>query len=142
MQKELLGNTFFEYHITVPADTTEVSPNELEADLTLGIVHQVELIPWGYAVDILHTRVERFHSPIFPVNLGECVSFAGKPVVGRVYYEIDKRPTTLVILSWNDSSQYSHSFTVRFWMLPREIISPEAGLIADMKRFMSLLFRR
>lgn len=142
MQQDQLGNTFFEYHITVDQETTESDPDELEVTLTLGVIHQVELIPWGYAVDILHARVERFHSPIFPVNLGESVSFAGKPVVGRVYYEIDKRPTTLVIYAWNDSTQYPHSFTVRFWMLPKEIISPETGLIADLKKVIKLMLGR
>jgi len=142
MPEELLGNTFFEYHITVDEDTSQAEPDELEVTLTLGVIHQIELIPWGYAVDILHTRIERFHSPIFPVNLGACISFAGKPVVGRVYYEIDRRPTTLVITSWNDSTLYPHSFTVRFWMLPKEIISPETGLIADLKKYMRLILGR
>lgn len=142
MPQEPLGNTFFEYHITVPKETTESAPQKLTVNLTLGVIHLIELVPWGFAVDILHTRIERFHSPVFPVNLGEQVSFVGGLVAGRVYYEIDKRPTTLVIYSWNDSTQYEHSFTVRFWMLPKEIISPEVGLIADLKKFMRLVMGR
>lgn len=140
MQQDQLGNTFFEYHITVPKSTTSASPQETEAMLTLGVIHQVELIPWGYAVDILHARIERFHSPVFPVNLGGEVSFAGESIVGRVHYRIDKRPTTLRILAWNDSTLYSHSFTVRFWMLPEEIVEPSSHVFdRAMKWFEALI---
>lgn len=142
MLEKPLGNTFFEYHITTSTDYSEAAPLETEVDLTLGIIHQVELIPWGYAVDILKCRIERFHSPVFPANLGAYVSFDGHPIQGIVHYEIDKRPTTLRILSWNESEDYSHSFTVRFWLLPKELVAPEAKGIRDLVSALRKLFVR
>lgn len=140
MPEEPLGNTFFEYHVTTSTAYSEASPLETEVDLTLGIIHQVELIPWGFAIDILKCRIERFHSPVFPANLGAYVSFNGKPIIGRVHYEIDKRPTTLRILSWNDSTLYSHTFTVRFWLMPKELVAPEAKGIRDLVSTLRKLF--
>lgn len=123
---------FFEAHITVPASTTQATPQETRIKLTKGVIHEIELAPWGAAVDILHCSIRRAVHQIFPTNPDAPVSFSGQKIEGRVYHPIDEDPLEVQVYSWNDSTLYAHSFTIRLWLLPREMVEPAAGVF---KRF-------
>lgn len=124
---------FFERHITVPANTLETSPLITEMEMKIGVIHYFEAIPWGYAIDMLKCRVERGLHSIFPTNGSPYISFNGIPVAGRVNYKIDGPPTTLRIISWNDSTLYPHSFTMRLWLLPEDILAPIGSIYEQFK---------
>lgn len=126
---------FFEAHISVPKDTTNQDPQIDEVAVTYGVIHYIELIPWGYAVDVLKARVERWTTTIFPTGEGLYVSFNGKIVAGRVHFPMLVAPFKLRVVSWNDSSKYAHGFTVRVWQLPPSVVQPAAEVLGTFQEW-------
>lgn len=131
----------FEYHITVPASTVETDPHVEVAKLTYGIIHYIEFVPWGYAVDMLHISIAQALHQVFPTNPDAPISFAGEKVEGKVYQPIDAEPYEVDIRGWNDSTLYPHSCTVRFWLLLPDLVEPPAGVFKKAMKWFETLIR-
>jgi len=132
---------FFESHFTVPANTTETAPYTEHIKLKHGVIHYVEAIPWGYAVDILQARVELGLHSIFPTDGSDHISFGGHPVAGKVHQLIATPPYEVTALAWNSSTLYSHSFTLRLWMLPEELLMPTPKVWQEFRAWFERLIR-
>lgn len=120
---------FYEFTLTVPADTKANDPQELDVHLTHGVITYIEIefapgchrMVEAYIRDGLHQLV--------PTNPDERIKSSGRAVAFDEYYELLTPPYLLTIGGFSPGSAYDHEIIFRFEVTPQDIA--ERGSAAD-----------
>ena len=123
---------FFEYSLTIPANTAQAAPAELEMPLSPGTVARVDVqFPRG-CVGLVHVQVWREEHQVWPVNLDGDISAEGAVVSWPEDYDLTEKPLALTLRGWNDDDSYPHTVTFRCAIMPleqKEEAKASAGLL-------------
>lgn len=131
---------FYSFAITVPANTAQTAPVELEAPLSPGMIHRVEIqFPRGCA-GLAHAQVFRAAHQIWPTNLDEDLASDGFIIAWDDRYELAESPYSLILRAWNLDDTYQHIITFRFAILPAAVFTPAAEAVGMLTRIGRLLF--
>lgn len=111
---------YYETSITIPANTSRSSPEEVELKVTQGIIHRGEIeFPWGCA-GLAHVSVHYQEHQIWPANPSGDIASDDHVVPIDDIIRLDSAPYLLDIRGWNDDDSYSHTLRVRVGLLRRE----------------------
>ncbi|MBA7530539.1 hypothetical protein ES705_22747 [subsurface metagenome] len=108
---------YYEYEITIPANTQKSNPTKKDCPLTHGILREVSIVFPPGCHRLAHIIIIRFERQLFPTNTE--MSFAGDtfPLEFEEYYPIIEVPYSLRVEGWNDDDTYPHTVRVRFGLL-------------------------
>jgi len=120
---------FYDFSITIPANTPEASPVEERALLDHGVISHVEVeFPPGCA-GLVRTYIRHSLHQLWPSNPEGYFWTDGRAIVWNDYYELFAEPYDLIIGGYNLDDFYPHEITFRFEVLPREVA--ERGKMID-----------
>lgn len=129
---------FYDYSLTIPANTTEASPTEQEINLTHGVIHRLEVeFPPGCA-GLAHLVIDRFGHQLWPTNPESSFASDAHIIGFNEYHELFESPYELRLRGWNEDDSYPHEITVRIGILPEKVLAPgkeELGIIQKLGRF-------
>ena len=109
---------FFEYALTVPANTAQAVPAELDMPLSPGTVARVGIqFPRG-CVGLVHVQVFDEEHQVWPANLDGDISAEGIEVSWVEDHDLDEAPFTLTLRAWNDDDSFPHTITFRCAIMP------------------------
>lgn len=130
---------FYDYAITVPKDTTESSPVEQVMKLTKGVIHRVEVqFPIGCRA-LAHCVILHHEHQFLPTNPQGSFASDGYIIPIDEHFELKTAPYSLKAKCWNEDDTYQHVITIRVGILPKEVITPFAGLGGMFKKFFQLV---
>lgn len=112
---------FYEYCLTIPANTLAIAPVNQEVELDHGRIVAVEVqFPRGCR-GLVHVQVRRELHQLWPTNTDG--DLAGEDArIGWVEdMEFTEEPYTLTLRGWSPGTEFEHTITFRFNVLP---ISP------------------
>lgn len=119
---------FFDFALTVPANTTAANPLTQDVQLPPGTIHKVDVqFPAG-CVGLVHTIARRGAHQIWPSNEGANFSANGATLNWEDEYDLDAAPFTLRLIAWNLDDFYSHTVTWRFAVRSLPPAQQEAAL--------------
>ena len=108
----------YSYEDTIPINTPKASMRRTVMKLTPGIIHQVEIqFPIGCA-GLAHCVIKDNITQIWPSSPNYDFSADGFVISFREDYEIKYEPWELYMNTWNTSTDYEHTITVRLGLLP------------------------
>ncbi|OGO08506.1 MAG: hypothetical protein A2Y61_03985 [Chloroflexi bacterium RBG_13_60_13] len=111
---------FFEFPLTVPADTAEAVPATLEAVLAAGTVIRVDVqFPAG-CVGMVHLSIWRADHQVWPVNLDNDIAGEDVVITWPESYDLEDGPYAFTLKGWSPGTTYDHTVTVRFSLLSLE----------------------
>ena len=109
---------YYDIPVTIPANTPELSPIEVEVKLTHGVIHRVEVeFPAGCA-GLAHLQILRYDHQIYPTNPEGSFNTDDYIVPIDDYFELIEAPYTLKLRGWNLDDTYEHTITVRIGIYP------------------------
>lgn len=130
---------FYDFAIIVPKNRTEDIPVETELELTYGIIHRIEVqFPIGTQA-LAHCRILHRRAQKWPTNIDGSFASDGYVIPIDEHFDLTEPPHTLTAICWNDDDTYAHTITIRVGILPPEIVSPFAGVIGALKRFLKMV---
>ena len=132
---------FFEYALTIPANTPAAAPVELDAPLAPGTVARVDVqFPAGCR-DLVHVSIWREQHQVWPVNLDGHITSEGQTVSWPEDYDLDDEPFTFTLRGWSPNTDFPHVITFRFALLPLETAQSArgaGGLVSRLARFLGV----
>ena len=112
---------FYEFDLTIPANTLAASPKELEVFLSAGMIKFVEVqIPWGCR-GLVFSVVKRTLHQVWPSNSDG--SHKGNDArIGWIdNYDLTESPHSLTLYGWSPGTSYPHVITWRFQVTPAPV---------------------
>lgn len=130
---------FYDFAITVAANTTEANPTWQTMKLTKGVVHRVEVqFPIGCRA-LAHCVIMHGGHQFLPTNPDGNFASDGYVIPIDEHYELKAAPYSLRAKCWNEDDTYQHVITVRVGVLAKEVLSPLTGLGATFTKFFKLI---
>lgn len=128
---------YYEFAITVPANTSQSSPKEEDLKLTHGIIHRIEVqFPIG-TLALAHCRLEHHTFGELPTNPSGSFASDGYTIPIDEYLEFFSEPYIIRAVCWNDDDTYPHTVTVRIGILESKralmLLSVIKGLMKMLK---------
>ena len=131
---------FFDFALTVPVNTPELTPYEVELPLAHGIIHHVEV---GFPPGPKRTTFCQLHRglhQVWPNNIGGAFGWDNFTLVWGDWYEMEDYPYMLTARLWNTSTLYDHLVVVRIGILPREVLIPPREEALTIRRIGEMIF--
>jgi len=130
---------FYDFALTIPANTLQAAPYTQELKLTAGIVHYVEIeFPSGCA-GLAHVQIRQPEATYLPTNPDGSFASDGYVIPIKEHLELGSGENTLKAVGWNLDDTYEHTITIRIGVLLKEQLEPVTGLTALMQRFFRLV---
>lgn len=108
---------YYDFAITVPANTTESSPKTESLKLTHGIIHRIEIqFPIGTRA-LAHCRLQHHSFGQLPTNLSGNFASDGFTIPIDENLEFFAAPYSIKAILWNDDDTYPHTITIRIGIL-------------------------
>jgi hypothetical protein len=118
---------YYDFDLTIPKNIT--IDNQIRADckLNYGVLRRVSIwFPEGCA-KLVHTRIYRFESQIFPSNIERYFCDNDYHIEFEEYYPILEKPYTLSVRGYNEDDFRPHTINFRFLVIHPEAISQATG---------------
>ena len=114
---------------------------EVEADLTHGIIHRVEIeFPAGCA-GLAHVAIRRGLHQLWPLNPDATLASDGWIIAWNEHQELLEEPYTLILSGYNLDDIYPHTPVIRIGLLPQslqEAATRSASLIERLGKLIGL----
>jgi len=113
--------TLYVVDVTVPANTQQNSPKEVQVEIEEEVVVSVEChFPPGCR-GMVYTACYYGKEQIFPRPHDSYLHGDGETIKWQEYYELPESPCTLTIRAWSPGTNYDHTITWRINALPKNI---------------------
>jgi hypothetical protein len=108
---------FYEFKLTIPANTPATDPTEQTVQLSPGIISHVELqFPRG-TVGLVHVVVRRALHQVWPTNPDGDIAAEGINVSWADDYDLSEPPFELTLSGYNLDDTFDHTITFRFELI-------------------------
>lgn len=109
---------FYEFRLTIPANTSRAEPAEDVVEVSPGRVVAVEIqFPPGCAA-LAHVAVLQELHQLWPTNPDGDIAADGASISFQEDHLLDQPPFQLTLRGWNEDDTYPHTITFRFNVLP------------------------
>lgn len=109
---------FYEYRLTIPANTLATSPTEEEVELEHGRIVGVEVqFPRG-CVGLVRVRIRRELHQLWPSNPDGDILAEEARIGWQEDYELTEEPYTVTLQGSNEDDTFPHTIRFRFNLLP------------------------
>jgi len=130
---------FYDFTLTVPANTDYTTPIERRMRLTKGVIHRVEVdFPVGTRA-LVHVQIFRGGHQIFPTNPDGDMKTDGQVIAWDEHEELDDEPLELVAKGWSTANTYDYDIAIRIGLLSKEVIYPFTGLFGTLRKVLAFL---
>jgi len=123
---------FYSYELTATAGGSSSSYQELDLDLSAGVIHQVDFMFPDDADKDLHVKVVRGGHQLWPTNVLGSLKGDNMIVSFREFMELTSARNNLTLRAWNTHATDDLNIIINIGILPREIMQPFS--IADMMK--------
>ena len=130
---------FYEFDITVPANTPALTPVSSTLKLTHGVIHRVEVQFLAGCSGLVHAQIYQGGHQLYPTNPDGSFKGDSYVVAFDTYYLFESAPYDLKVLAWSDGTTYEHTITVRIGIMDKEILSPMTGVTGALKKFLQMV---
>ena len=115
---------FYEFDLTIPANTPANAPAEIEVFMAAGIIKRVEVqIPRGCR-SLVHTVAWQGIHQVWPSNTDGSIKGDDARIVFGEDYDLTAPPHSLILRGWSPGTSYPHVITWRFQMIAAPIPEP------------------
>lgn len=130
---------FYDFAITVPANTLESAPVVQSLKLTAGVIQKVSILfpPGPHGMVKLRLR-ENGHQ-FLPTNPDGYFASDDEVLEIDEFYELTTEPYSLKAVGYSDGTTYNHTISVRIGILRPEEVERSSGLMMALKRFFKLV---
>lgn len=132
----------FQAAITIPKNTTEVSPKTQLLGISKGIITKFMVRPRQGHAALAHLTIRYHEHQIAPSTEEMDLHGDSFPIDWEDFYECYEPPFELKLTGWNEDDTYPHTFDVFVAILPRRAIPALALLDAIKNLFTSFLPKR
>lgn len=130
---------FYEFDLTLPANTAEASPVTSVVKLAAGTLTRIGVqFPLG-CKGLAHVYIRRALYQVYPVNPAGNVKADGAIIETDESYLLDQPPFEITLYGWNDDDSYSHTITFRFVLAPRTAAAAGTSSPSAIQRILSAL---
>lgn len=130
---------FYDYTLTVPANTAKTAPVRTTMKLTAGVIHRVEIqFPPGCLAST-HIYIMQGGHRLWPTNPDGDFASDSQTIQIDEHYELKEGEVDLTLYGWSDAEDYEHEVSVRIGILPVEQVSPFIGIIGSLRKFLKLV---
>ena len=130
---------FYDFSFTIPANTPKYPLYTIEAKLSHGIIHRVEVtFPRGCA-GLAHLRIKKGLFQVWPLNPTGDFSANRYTIAFNDFYKLYSAPYLLTLHGWNLDDTFQHELQIRFGVLPAEVLLPEETFTAAFKKLLARL---
>lgn len=112
------------FTLTVPADTAEAEPAELEMEVTAGVIKYIGVVHPRGVKAMVGTRIFYHEHQIFPNNPEEAARGDGAVEGGEVHLALTEPPFILIARGDSPGTSYSHDIPILINILPFEAAEP------------------
>jgi len=121
---------FYSYELTATAGGSSSSYQELDLDLSAGVIHQVDFMFPDDSEKDLHIKVTRGGHQLWPTNVLGSLKGDNMILSFREFMELTSARNNLTLRAWNTHATDDKIIIINIGILPREIMQPFS--IADM----------
>lgn len=115
----------FDFAITTPANTTQAAPQRTTLELERGVIDLVHIAFPPGPQGLLHVEIRQGDSQVWPRNGQDGFAWDNFTIPFNPRFEISTSPAELVAVTWNDDDTFAHQVTLRFNIVPRELVFPD-----------------
>jgi len=109
----------YSFAITTPANTPQASKKKTDLKLTLGIIHQLDIVfPTGCA-GLAYIAINHGLHQVWPTNPEEYFHTDGETITFKEFYELTTEPYILSVYTYNLDDTHSHTVIVRLGILKK-----------------------
>lgn len=105
---------FYNFTITIPANTLKSDRVVEVCDLTYGIIRHVAIAFPPGPKGLAHVVIYRYEHQLWPTNPGGSFAWDDYTIEFTEEFDLTERPHTLSIRGWNEDDTHEHTVTVRF----------------------------
>jgi len=119
---------FYEFELTVPANTAQNAPAELECLLTVGIISKVGVYMLVGTHWLCHAVITEGGYQVYPSNPDGDFASNGEPIEFEEHYTVKKGHTLFKLKGWNEDDTNEHKVRVRISVQNEEEMPPNKAL--------------
>jgi len=109
---------YFEFEVTVPADTPKDRPHIQDLELKPGVINRMAVeFPMGCR-GMVHCQIWHIDVPLWPTNPEGSIAADGVEVRWAEHTVKLEKPWILRVKAWSPGTRYSHTLRVRINLLP------------------------
>lgn len=109
---------FYEFKLTIPANTTSAAPTEEVVEISPGRVVAVEIqFPRG-CFALVHVAILQELHQLWPSNPDGDIAAEWANIHFEEDHLIDQEPYQLTLRGWNEDDTFPHTITFRFNIMP------------------------
>jgi hypothetical protein len=132
---------FYDASLTIPANTPQATPVELEVKLTYGVIThaEVEFAPGCHGMVYAYIRYG-LHQ-LWPTDPGQRFHSDGRSLVWDEYYELFDEPFSVIVGGYSPGTSYDHTIIFRFEVTPQEIAergATQGSILAKIGRLLGI----
>ncbi len=130
---------FYDFAITVPANTLALNPYEETLKLTHGVITSVRL-DFKHGTDhMVHVVLRRGLHQVYPTNADGNFNLDGVYCSFEDWYEILAEPYELTVVAWSPDTTYPHVVDVQIGLIDSEIALAFYKFLGGFAKFLKLV---
>ena len=130
---------FYDFPITVPADTQEGDPVIEEMKLAAGVINWIE-IRYKYGPSFMvYVRLLQGGHQLWPTNPESAFRDDGRAIAFAENFPLTPDNNILKAVCYSPGTVYDHEIIVRLGILPEEVVTPLSGVVGALQKFLALV---
>lgn len=130
---------FYDFEMTITADTKESAPVTQELKLTAGVIHLVE-VRFKYGPNFMvGVRIYHEEHQLYPTNPDSDIRDDGRGVTFPDNFPLTTEPYSLKVRAYSPDTVYPHTIYIRVGVLPEEIVTPLISFSGLFRKFFQLV---
>lgn len=114
---------FYSFDLPIPKNTLASAPEEVEVNLTWGVITEVEIRFPPRCVGLAKVKILERRHQLWPTNLDEWFYGNDETIKWDEYHELFEMPALFTLLGYNEDDTFPHTPIIRF-----EILHPLAAM--------------
>lgn len=130
---------FYDFAITVSANTLEASPKTQVLKLTAGVIQQVSILFPPGPHGMVKVRLLHGSHQFIPLNTDGYVSSDDESLDIPEFYPLDAEPYELKFIGYSPGTTYDHTIYIRINVLRPEDVEKTSGIMVQLKRLLKFM---
>lgn len=114
---------FYVFDHSVVAADTQTSPHKETMKLTVGVIHQVDVLFQDGCDHLANVQIFRGIYQVWPSNRGKTIRGNATVVSFREFFELNEGETVLNAYIWGDGTDLAEVI-IQVGLLPKRVIQP------------------
>ena len=130
---------FYDFAITVPANTLAAASHKEALKLTHGVITSVRL-DFKHGTDhLVHLVIKNGLHQVYPTNPGGTFNLDGVYCSFEDFYRFQEEPYELQVEAWSPGATYAHTIDVQIGLIESEVALAGLKLLGGLARLFKLV---